>query len=93
MLVEVLNGSGATGLAGQTAVALRARGFRINGTGNAPTYTFVANVAEYSSGSVAAARTVAAELTGTTELREVPGLVANEVDLVVGATFRGLVAR
>ena len=91
VLVEVLNGSGATGLAAETATALHARGFRINGTGNAPTYTFVDNVVEYSTGSAPAARAVAAELTGGTVLRVVAGLVANEVDLVVGSSFRGLV--
>ncbi len=91
VLVEVLNGSGATGLAAETATALHARGFRVNGTGNAPTYTFVDNVVEYSTGSAPAARAVAAELTGGTVLRVVAGLVANEVDLVVGSSFRGLV--
>jgi len=87
----VLNGSGATGLAGATAAALRGRGFAINGTGNAPTYTFLASVVEYSPGSVAAARTVAAELTGAAVFRRVAGLAPDEVDLVVGARFRGLV--
>ncbi|HVC24573.1 MAG TPA: LytR C-terminal domain-containing protein [Acidimicrobiales bacterium] len=91
VLVEVLNGSGATGLAGATAAALRGRGFAINGTGNAPTYTFLASVVEYSPGSVAAARTVAAELTGAAVFRRVAGLAPDEVDLVVGARFRGLV--
>lgn len=90
VLVEVLNGSGAAGAATSAATALHGAGFLLNGTGNAASFTHVENVAEYSAGSVAAARTLALWVTGGTQLVEVPGLAPNEVYLVLGSSFHGL---
>jgi nucleoside-diphosphate-sugar epimerase len=90
VLVEVLNGSGASGAASQTAQALHGEGFRVNGTGNAGSFSHVENVAEYSAGSEEAASTIAEWVTGGTELVEVRGLAPNEVYLVLGSGFHGL---
>ncbi|MCU1492872.1 MAG: Transcriptional attenuator, LytR family [Acidimicrobiaceae bacterium] len=90
VLVEVLNGSGATAAATSTAKALREEGFLVNGTGNAGSFGHVENVAEYSAGSEEAATTIAAWVSGGTELVEVKGLAPNEVYLVLGSSFHGL---
>lgn len=60
--LDVLNGSGIEGLAGQTAEALEARGFVVREVGNAPATT--TTVVRYPEGQEAAARTVAAEAPG-----------------------------
>jgi hypothetical protein len=90
VLVEVLNGSGATGAATSAAATLHSAGFLVNGTGNASSFGHVDNLAEYSSGSELAAATVAAYISGGTELFEVAGLAPDEVDLVIGSSFHGL---
>ena len=60
--LDVLNGSGIEGLAGQTAEALEARGFVVRDVGNAPATT--TTVVRYPDGQEAQARTVAAEAPG-----------------------------
>ena len=64
VLVEVLNGIGARHEALEAARALKARGFLINGTGNAESFDYAENVIEYSSGSLASAETVASYVSG-----------------------------
>ncbi len=90
VLVEVLNGAGVPHLAATTAQALRAAGFLVNGTGNAASFQHDATVVEFSSGSEQAAETVAAHVSGSSVLAEVPGLAPDEVDLVLGEDFDGL---
>ncbi len=90
VLVEVLNGSGGPGLASAAALALHRAGFLVNGTGNAASFQHVESVAEYSPGSELAAATVAAYLTGGTQLLPVAGLAPDEVDLVLGSQYHGL---
>ena len=90
VLVEVLNGSGVPHVAASTAHALRDAGFLVNGTANASSFEHVENVVEYSPGSEQAAATVAADVTGASELVEVAGLAPDEVNLVVGEDFGGL---
>ncbi|KRE63105.1 transcriptional regulator [Nostocoides sp. Soil756] len=69
--VQVLNGSGTSGLATQARAALEAQGFTVSGTGNAPATT--GTLVEYSAGQEDAARTVAAAFPGA-ELTEATGL-------------------
>ncbi|WP_299442986.1 LCP family protein [uncultured Phycicoccus sp.] len=72
--VQVLNGSGAPGLAGQAGAMLAVQGFTVTGTGNAaeaPKGTLV----EYSPGQEESARTVAAAFPGA-RLEEATGLGA-----------------
>jgi LCP family protein required for cell wall assembly len=60
--LDVLNGSGIEGLAGQTAEALEARGFTVREVGNAPATT--TTVVRHPEGQEAEARTVAAQAPG-----------------------------
>jgi LCP family protein required for cell wall assembly len=74
--LDVLNGSGIEGLAGQTAEALETRGFRVREVGNAPDTT--TTVVRYPEGQEAQARTVAAEAPG----RDVDVEADDNVDVV-----------
>jgi hypothetical protein len=86
--VEVLNGSGTPGLAGQTADELAGRGFVIAGTGNYPgSYPAIAQV-RFGEAGLTAAYTLAAQIDGAQ-------LVLDQredasVDLVLGVEFRTL---
>jgi LCP family protein required for cell wall assembly len=88
--VEVLNGSGVPKIAGQTAAALTSRGFRVTGTGPAPTFSYTTSVIEYSSAAdMAAVNTLKKALTNVTTLR-VASLTPGTVDLILGSSFTGL---
>jgi hypothetical protein len=90
VLVEIVNGSGASGAATSTASGLHSVGFAINGTMDAPSYSYTTSVIEYPSGGLADAYTVLAHLNGPTELVEDSSVPAGEVHLIVGSTFRGV---
>ena len=47
--VEILNGSGAPGVAAQAAAGLTSRGFDVTGTGDAASFAYTNSVIEYSS--------------------------------------------
>lgn len=88
--VTVLNGSGAAGVAGQTAEDLATRGFVIAGTGNATTQLDGTVRLSFGVNGIAAAYTLAAQFTDP-----ILTFVAREdaaVDVTVGSTFQGLVA-
>jgi LCP family protein required for cell wall assembly len=94
--VEVLNGSGVQGVAGTTSAALTARGFHVLGaesaltSAGAPDFSYVGSVVQYgSSADLAAARTVAAQVKGTT-LQLSSSVTAGTVNLIVGSAFTGL---
>ncbi len=72
--VQVLNGSGASGLAGQAGAMLAVQGFAVTGTGNAAEAA-KGTLVEYSAGQEEAARTVAAAFPGA-RLEEAGGLGA-----------------
>src|SRR5579862_312547 len=89
--VQILNGSGAQGIAAQAAAGLTSRGFVISGTGNAPNFAYTNSVIEYpSSAEMAAVNTLKKELTNVTDLL-VPTLAPGTVDLILGSDFAGLV--
>ncbi len=90
VLVEVLNGNGVSGAAGQAATALHDAGFAINGTGNAPAFTYAETVVAYPPGAAAQAETVAAHVIGAVELRTSPQLPTGVVDLILGDTYDGI---
>ncbi len=86
--VQVLNGAGIAGIAGQTAADLKSVGFQISGTGNASSSTFTTSQIEYDpvSGGRDAAEALAAHLTGGVTLVADPTLTpsgANDVTLIV----------
>ncbi|HUC60077.1 MAG TPA: LCP family protein [Streptosporangiaceae bacterium] len=94
--VEVLNGSGVTGIAGSTADALTDRGFHVLGASSAmtaegsPNFTYVQSVVQYGSAAdLAAARTVAAQLTNVT-LQLDPSVTTGTVNLILGSDFTAL---
>jgi hypothetical protein len=90
VVIEVFNGTGASGLATQAATDLGDQGFGINGTNNATTYNYVENVVQYSAGSLDAAVTVEKWITGGTKLVQVVGLSADEINLIIGSQYHGL---
>ncbi len=96
--VEVLNGSGVSGIAGATGTALTARGFHVVGAASAltstgaPDFSYVQSVVEYgSTADLAAARTVAAQLRDVT-LQLNTAVPAGQVTLILGLTFKALAA-
>jgi LCP family protein required for cell wall assembly len=88
--VEVLNGSGADGLAGQAATSLTSRGFDVVGTGDAATFGYTSSVIEYAApADLSAARTLRAKV-GNVRLKHDPSLTSGTVELIVGSNFHGL---
>lgn len=88
--VAVLNGAGADGLASQVQVELEAAGFRVTGTGNAPTFDRERTVLTYqaSDDSAGYAAYVLSELLGGAEVDAIeqrPTFEGDEVDLLVVA--------
>jgi hypothetical protein len=90
VLVEVVNGSGASGLAATTATALHAAGFAINGTMDAESFIYSTSVIEYPPGDLSDAYTVLAHLNGPTRLVEDSSVPTGEVHFIVGSTFQGV---
>lgn len=97
--VEVLNGSGVTGIAGRTAAALATRGFHVLGAvsattaAGAPDFGYTTSVVEYGAAAdLAAARTVAAQLPGAA-LKRVSAVPAGTVHLILGSSFTALAPR
>jgi hypothetical protein len=90
VLVEVLNGVGTPNVARQVARALHRLGFAINGVGNAAAFDHTRNLIEYGPNSLGAAQTVAAHVSGVPQYREYSALQANEVWVIVGATYDGV---
>ena len=88
--VDVLNGSGVTGIAGSTASALTAKGFKVTGTGPAPNYAFTSNVIEYSSAAQLAAVNTLKGLFGSVAVKQDAALNSNSLTLILGANFNGL---
>ena len=88
--VEVYNGSGTSGQASAVASSLRSIGFTIFGTANASNYDYTASELTYAPGSLVAAETVAAHISGAYKLISDPSLPAGLVDLVVGSDFVGV---
>jgi LCP family protein required for cell wall assembly len=88
--LQILNGSGAQGIAAQAATALTSRGFDVTGTGNAPNFAYTNSVIEYpSAAEMAAVNTLKRELTNVTDLLD-PTLAPGTVDLILGSDFTSL---
>jgi LCP family protein required for cell wall assembly len=87
--VAVFNGSGVSGLAGQTATELQAQGFTVTSTGNADKMDYSATEIRYAAGEQAQAATLAAVVPGATQ-SQVDDLPPGTVQLVIGADFNGI---
>ncbi len=89
-VVQVLNGSGLSGQAGQAAAALRAAGWKIGSTGNAANFNYTQNVVEYGAAGAAPAHALAARLKGGAVLQAVSSLSGGHLVLVTGQDYNGL---
>jgi LytR cell envelope-related transcriptional attenuator len=85
--VRVLNGTGRRGLARATADVLRQRGFRIAGVGNAARVAGRSQV-RYGAGQALPGRLMALQLPSALVIAD--NRVTNEVDVILGGTFRRL---
>jgi hypothetical protein len=91
--VQVLNGSGAPGVAGQAAAGLTSRGFDVTGTGDAATFSYTNSVIEYSSSAdMAEVNTLKQAISDVTDLQDA-SLTPGTVDLILGSDFTGLKAQ
>lgn len=88
--VLVWNGSGVTGIAASTAAALSARGFRVAGAANAPSFAYTTTEVDYGVGDLRAAELVRSYLRGPTRLVADPALATVEVRVVIGSAFAGV---
>jgi LCP family protein required for cell wall assembly len=88
--VQVLNGSGTAGQAGQTLDALTAAGFSTGGAGEADRFDFTESVVRYVEGGQAKAELVARYLAPAPQLELVPGPLDAEVVVVTGALHTGV---
>ncbi len=88
--VNVLNGTGISGLAGQAGSDLAGRGFNVVSTGDAATTGYTDPVIEYASAAdLPAVRTLKAQLSSVTVQKDT-SLTPGTVDLIVGSSFSGL---
>jgi LCP family protein required for cell wall assembly len=88
VVVQVQNGTSTPSLAAQATSRLRGRGVAATTAGNAdPTSR---SVIRYSPDQQATARPLARTIMGAVRLQPDPGLPANQVIVVLGATYRGI---
>ncbi|HEV2240024.1 MAG TPA: LCP family protein [Streptosporangiaceae bacterium] len=88
--VQVLNGSGVSGVASRAAAALAGRGFVVTGTGDAASFGYTSSVIEYASAtSQSQVNTLEKQLTSVTVRRD-PSLAPGTIDLILGANFTAL---
>jgi LCP family protein required for cell wall assembly len=83
--VRVLNGTSQPGLQAAAAGLLRAKGFRLAGTGTASSRSLTQTVIRYHAGDQAAARKLAAKVSGAA-LAQVPG-TGSVLTLVLGRDY------
>lgn len=94
--VEVLNGSGVTGVAGKTATTLQAKGFTVLGEGDATNssgaldFTYTNSVIEYASAAdLPEANTLKATI-GAAKLELNTSVTPGTVVLILGSSFHGI---
>jgi LytR cell envelope-related transcriptional attenuator/LytR_cpsA_psr family len=88
--VNVLNGSGVTGIAGSTASALTEKGFKVASTGPAPNYNFTSNVIEYSSAAQLPEVNTLKALFSSVAVKQNAALNSKSLTLILGSSFKGL---
>jgi LCP family protein required for cell wall assembly len=88
--VEVLNGSGISGEAGQVGDDLTSKGFNVVGTGDAANFDYTDNVIEYAASSdMPAVDTLKAELSDVQVVSD-SSLTPGTIQLIVGSDFTAL---
>ena len=88
--LQVLNGAGVDGQAGEAAEALQRAGFNVAGTGDADSFKYVKPVIRYGRGQEAKARLVQAHVAGGAQLTEDRTLLGADLVLVTGSGFQGI---
>jgi hypothetical protein len=88
--VQVLNGSGVTGVAGTTASALTAKGFTVTGTGPAANYGYSSSVIQYSSAAQLPEVHTLKALVGPVVVQQDTALGTGSLNLILGSSFNGL---
>jgi LCP family protein required for cell wall assembly len=90
VMVDVLNGSGVSGIAGQVSTALSGLGFDVTGTGDAANFGYPNSVIEYANAAdLVAVNTLDAELTGAT-VEQDASMTPGTIELIVGSDYTGL---
>jgi LCP family protein required for cell wall assembly len=88
--VQVDNGAGTPGLAGQVQADLTKRGFDVVGTGDASSFTYTTSVIEYAASSdIPAVNTLKAQLSNV-KVEPDASLTPGTITLIVGSTYTGL---
>jgi LCP family protein required for cell wall assembly len=88
--VQVLNGSGISGEAGQAGSDLTGKGFNVVGTGDAANFSYTDNVIEYAASSdLPAVNTLKAELSNVQVVQN-SSLTPGTIELITGSDFSGL---
>ena len=88
--VEVLNGNGIAGAAGQAAGELTGKGFHVVGATNATNSSYTDSIIEYSTqAEMPMVNTLKAQLSSV-QVQQVPGLSPGTIDLIIGSSFTGV---
>ncbi len=88
--VDVLNGSGLAGAAGEGAADLTSRGFDVTGSGNASNFNYTDSVVEYHGAADHAAAEVVKKEMSDVEILANPAVPAGTIDLILGSYFTEL---
>ncbi len=88
--VQVLNGTTTPGLAGETATALRQRGFRVVDVGNARTHSHQQTLIRYAPSAKRGAATVAALAPEAKQKKASAAVASADVTLVLGQSWSGV---
>jgi LCP family protein required for cell wall assembly len=92
--VEVLNGNGVYGAAGQAATELTSKGFHVTGATSAANFNYADSYIEYSSSAqLPEVNTLKAELSSVrVEKVASTSLTPGSINLIIGSAFHGLAA-
>ena len=90
--VEVQNGSGVGGQAGQVGQALSSLGYHVTVSGDAPSFGLATTEIHYAPDSAAAARQLQSQIGGGATLIETPALTPTpyNVELITGRSYSGV---
>jgi LCP family protein required for cell wall assembly len=91
--VEVLNGTGTSGLAADTATDLTSRSYDVLGSSNASNPDYTSSIIEYSARADRAAAMTLKSAIPHVSLQRDPNVQAGTVDLILGSNFSGLTAQ
>jgi LCP family protein required for cell wall assembly len=88
--VQVENGSGVSGIAGEVGSDLTSQGFNVVGTGDAGNFNYTSSIIEYSGSSdLPEVNTLKAQVPNVETIEE-PSLTPGTLDLIIGSSFTQL---